>query len=68
LFGWFVYSCERIYREFCPNDSREAAHAQLVAAGGLLKLALVMRARGESRDEAAATLARHGGSLRAAIG
>jgi N-acetylmuramic acid 6-phosphate etherase len=58
----------RIYREFFPNDSREAAHAQLVAAGGLLKLALVMRARGESRDEAAATLARHGGSLRAAIG
>lgn len=58
----------RIYREFFPNDSREAAHAQLQLAGGLLKLALVMRARNESCEEAARTLTRHHGSLRAAIG
>ena len=58
----------RIYRDFFPNDSREAAHAQLIAAGGMLKLALVMRARNESREQAEITLRDHGGSLRAAIG
>jgi N-acetylmuramic acid 6-phosphate (MurNAc-6-P) etherase len=34
----------------------------------MLKVALVMRARGASRDEAKALLAAHAGSLRAAIG
>ena len=58
----------RIYREFFPNDTREQAFAQLEAAGGLLKLALVMRARSETRAEAERTLAMHGGSLRRAIG
>jgi N-acetylmuramic acid 6-phosphate etherase len=58
----------RIYREFFPNDSREQAFAQLGAAGGLLKIALVMRARSETRAEAERTLATHGGSLRRAIG
>ena len=58
----------RIYREFFPQDSREAAHAQLLAAGGMLKTALVMRARGETRAQAEATLRGAGGILRAAIG
>ncbi|MBI1302868.1 MAG: N-acetylmuramic acid 6-phosphate etherase [Phycisphaera sp.] len=58
----------RIYREFFPNDSREQAFTQLEAAGGLLKIALVMRARSETRAEAERTLATHGGSLRRAIG
>ena len=58
----------RIYREFFPNDTREQAFTQLEAAGGLLKLALVMRARSETRAEAERTLASHGGSLRRAIG
>lgn len=58
----------RIYRSFFPNDSREQAFMQLEAAGRMLKVALVMRARGESRAEAERTLAMHGGSLRRAIG
>jgi N-acetylmuramic acid 6-phosphate etherase len=58
----------RIYREFHPSDSRAAAHAMLVSAGGMLKVALVMRARGVSRDEALAILRACGGSLRAAVG
>jgi N-acetylmuramic acid 6-phosphate etherase len=58
----------RIYREFFPNDSREEAFTQLERAGGLLKIALVMRARGETREEAERTLTMHGGSLRRAIG
>jgi N-acetylmuramic acid 6-phosphate etherase len=58
----------RIYREFFPNDTREQAFTQLERAGGLLKIALVMRARSETRAEAERTLAMHGGSLRRAIG
>lgn len=54
----------RIYREFFPQDSREAAHARLIAAGGMLKVALVMRARGVDRDQAQQMLAAHGGELR----
>lgn len=57
----------RIYREFFAEDSREAAHACIVAAGGRLKTALVMRARGESRDDAERLLREHGGDLRAAL-
>jgi hypothetical protein len=40
----------RIYREFFPNDTREQAFAQLEAAGGLLKIALVMRAHDVEHD------------------
>ncbi|MCE2880974.1 MAG: N-acetylmuramic acid 6-phosphate etherase [Planctomycetaceae bacterium] len=58
----------RIYREFFPEDSREAAHAQLMAAGGMLKTAIVMRARGVSKIDAERDLAAHDGSLRAVIG
>lgn len=58
----------RIYREFFPHDTREAAHAQLVLAGGMLKTALVMRARSETREQAEQTLKSCGGILRIAIG
>jgi len=58
----------RIYREFFPHDTREAAHAQLVLAGGMLKTALVMRARSETREQAEQTLKSCGGILRTAIG
>lgn len=58
----------RIYREFHPSDSRAEAHAMLAAAGGMLKVALVMRARGVRCDEAHAILRACGGSLRAAVG
>jgi N-acetylmuramic acid 6-phosphate etherase len=54
----------RIYREFFPGDSRETAHAQLLAAGGMLKVALVMRARGVDRTQAELLLAASGGELR----
>ena len=57
----------RIYREFFPSDSREQAHAQLVAAGRMLKVAIVMRARGVDRARAEQLLASAGGGLRAAI-
>ncbi|MFM7051224.1 MAG: N-acetylmuramic acid 6-phosphate etherase [Planctomycetota bacterium] len=58
----------RIYREFFPDDSRESAHATIVAAGGMLKTAIVMRARGLSKADADRALAAHGGSLRGVIG
>ncbi len=57
----------RIYREFFPSDSRESAHAQLIASGSLLKTAIVMRAHGESRDAAEARLVACNGSLRRAL-
>jgi N-acetylmuramic acid 6-phosphate etherase len=57
----------RIYAEFFREDSREAAHAQLIAAGGILKRALVMRAHGESNELADARLIRCNGSLRHAL-
>jgi N-acetylmuramic acid 6-phosphate etherase len=58
----------RIYREFFAGDSREQAHAALMAAGGMLKTALVMRARGVSRDHAELELQAHGGNLRRVMG
>ncbi|MFM7261555.1 MAG: N-acetylmuramic acid 6-phosphate etherase [bacterium] len=58
----------RIYREFFPADSREASHAMLEAAGGMLKVAIVMRAKGVVRAEAEALLAANGRNLRAVIG
>ena len=57
----------RIYREFFPQDSREQAHAQLVSAGRMLKVALVMRHHGVDRARAEQLLASHGGNLRAAM-
>ena len=57
----------RIYREFYPHDSRETAHAQLMAAGRMLKVALAMRAHGVDRAEAETLLARVNGNLRAAL-
>ena len=58
----------RIYRAFHPDDSREVAHATLLAAGGRLKVAIAMRARGVARDEAETLLSAAGGSLRRVIG
>lgn len=58
----------RIYRAFHPGDSRETAHATLLAAGGRLKTAIAMRARGVARDEAESLLAAADGSLRRVIG
>ncbi len=57
----------RIYAEFFRGDSRATAHAQLLAAGGNLKRALVMRAHGESCENADARLERCHGSLRLAL-
>jgi N-acetylmuramic acid 6-phosphate etherase len=58
----------RIYREFFTSDTREESHAMLHAAGGMLKVAIVMRARSVARAEAEALLAAHGGNLRSVIG
>jgi N-acetylmuramic acid 6-phosphate etherase len=58
----------RIYREFFPGDSREDAHAQLRAAGGMLKRAIAMRALACTPEEAEHALAAAGGRLREAIG
>jgi len=58
----------RIYREFFPADSREQSHVMLESAGGMLKVAIVMRAKGVARVEAESILAAHGGNLRAVIG
>lgn len=58
----------RIYREFFANDSREAAHAKLMEAGGMLKVAIVMRAKNVVRAEAEALLRAQDGSLRGVIG
>ena len=57
----------RIYREFFANDSRETAHAQLMEAGGLLKVAIVMRAKDVSRVRAQAMLDACRGNLRAVL-
>jgi N-acetylmuramic acid 6-phosphate etherase len=48
--------------------SREAAGAALRAAGGQVKVAIVMARRGVARDEAAALLERHAGRLRDIVG
>ncbi|MEY3021755.1 MAG: N-acetylmuramic acid 6-phosphate etherase [Planctomycetota bacterium] len=57
----------RIHRALHPGDSREDAHAALVAAGGRLKVAIAMRARGVAREEAESLLDAAGGSLRRVI-
>jgi N-acetylmuramic acid 6-phosphate (MurNAc-6-P) etherase len=58
----------RIYRAFHPDESRETAHATILAAGGRLKVAIAMRARAVGRDDAEALLAAAEGSLRRVIG
>jgi N-acetylmuramic acid 6-phosphate etherase len=57
----------RIMRTLHPELSREQGAALLEAAGGSLKVALVMHARGEDRGEAQARLDAGQGVLRAAI-
>ena len=57
----------RIMRTLHPELSREQGAALLEAAGGSLKVALVMHARGVDRDEAQARLDAGQGVLRAAI-
>jgi N-acetylmuramic acid 6-phosphate etherase len=57
----------RVMREISPELSREQAFALLHDAGGHVKVALVMRARGCSAADARALIAACGGSLRAAI-
>lgn len=47
---------------------RAEARAAIAAAGGEVKLAIVMSRRSVSRDEAARLLADHGGSMRAVLG
>lgn len=58
---------ERIVMEVCALD-RNAARTLLVAAGGELKLAIVMHQRGGTRDEAAAALDAEGGVVRRVVG
>jgi N-acetylmuramic acid 6-phosphate etherase len=57
----------RIMRTLHPELSREQGAALLEAAGGSLKVALVMHARGVDRGEAQARLDAGQGVLRAAI-
>jgi N-acetylmuramic acid 6-phosphate etherase len=57
----------RIMRTLHPELSREQGAALLEAAGGSLKVALVMHARGVDRGEAQARLDAWQGVLRAAI-
>ena len=58
---------ERIVSEVC-GLSRADARAALDAAGGGVKVAIVMRARGVDRAEAERLLAESGGALRRIIG
>jgi N-acetylmuramic acid 6-phosphate etherase len=58
---------ERIVMEACTVD-RERARAAIAAAGGSVKLAIVMVKAGVDKDEAAARLERAGGVVRAVVG
>ena len=58
---------ERIVAEVC-GIPREIAREALAAAGGVVKIAIVMQKRGVSRDEAERLLADAGGTLREIIG
>lgn len=58
---------ERIVMEAC-NVDRTRAREAIDAAGGSVKLAVVMVRKGVSREAAAALLERSGGSVRAAAG
>lgn len=53
---------------FCPDLSRQAAHAALHAAGLRLKVAIAMSRLGIDRAQAESRLAAANGSLRAVIG
>ena len=57
---------QRIVAEVCRVD-REQARALLTAAGGRVKLAIVMHALGVSRDEAERRLAEAGGVIRRVV-
>ena len=57
----------RILRQLCGLDD-EAARSVLGAAGGQLKLAILMARRSISRDEAIALLEEHDGILRSTLG
>jgi len=57
---------ERIVAEVCHVD-RDAARSLLAAAGGRVKLAIVMHALGVSRDEAEQRLAAAGGVIRRVV-
>jgi N-acetylmuramic acid 6-phosphate etherase len=54
--------------ELAAGVAPEEAETALRAAGGHVKTAVLVAARGLSREEAAALLERHGGSLREALG
>jgi len=58
----------RTLRMIDPGLAREDASALLGAAGGRLKVAILMHLRGLSRDDAVARLAKADGVLRAALG
>ena len=57
----------RVMREIAPELSREQAFALLRDAGGHVKVALVMHARGVGASDARALIDACGGSLRAAM-
>jgi N-acetylmuramic acid 6-phosphate etherase len=57
---------ERIVMEVCAID-RDAARTVLAAAGGEVKLAIVMHRRGGTREEAASALAAAGGIVRRVV-
>jgi N-acetylmuramic acid 6-phosphate etherase len=57
---------ERMVAEVCGVD-REAARPILDAAGGSVKIAIVMQALGISRDEALQRLVAAGGSVRRVV-
>jgi N-acetylmuramic acid 6-phosphate etherase len=57
----------RVMREIAPELTREQAFALLRDAGGHVKVALVMHARGVGAPDAQAIIEASGGSLRAAV-
>ena len=57
----------RVMREIDPGLTREEAFSLLERAGGHVKVAMVMRARGVGAEDARAALAQCAGSLRAAL-
>ena len=57
----------RILTELCPDRSRDEAKTLIDAAGGGLKVAIVMARLAVDRRAAESLLAEHGGSLRAVL-
>jgi len=58
----------RILLELCPDLSRDAASKQLEAAGGELKLAIIMARLNLDQHQAQRALDQHEGRLRAVLG